>query len=70
MAMKTLALEWKPSAITVCMLHPGWVRTDMGGSNAAIGTTQSASGLLNVIDGLSIADTGCFFDQQGAVIPW
>jgi len=70
MAMKTLALEWKPSAITVCMLHPGWVRTDMGGSNAAIGTTQSASGLLNVIEGLSIADTGCFFDQQGAVIPW
>lgn len=70
MAMRTLALEWQPRGITVCMLHPGWVRTDMGGSNAALGTIQSASGLLQVIDGLTLADTGRFLDYEGRQIPW
>lgn len=70
MAMRTLALEWQPRGITVCMLHPGWVRTDMGGSDAALGTAESAEGLLTVISHLTLADTGCFFDQEGKVIPW
>ncbi len=70
MAMRTLALEWQSLGIIVCMLHPGWVRTDMGGSNAALGTTESAAGLLNVIDNLTLADSGRFLDQEGKVIPW
>lgn len=70
MAMRTLAIEWQPRGITVCALHPGWVRTDMGGSNAALDTTQSASGLLQVIDGLTLSDTGCFLDYEGKQIPW
>lgn len=70
MAMRTLALEWQTRGITVCVLHPGWVRTDMGGSNATLGTTQSAAGLLNVIDGLTLADTGRFLDYQGVELPW
>lgn len=70
MAMRTLALEWKSFGITVCMLHPGWVRTDMGGSDAALGTIESATGLLHVIDGLTLSDTGRFLDYQGIDIPW
>ncbi|MFK7853601.1 MAG: SDR family oxidoreductase [Granulosicoccus sp.] len=70
MAMRTLALEWKPRGITVCMLHPGWVRTEMGGSDAALGTIESAAGLLQVIDGLTLSDTGRFLDYQGIDIPW
>ena len=70
MAMRTLALEWRTRGITVCMLHPGWVRTDMGGSNAALGSTESAAGLLQVIDGLTLADTGCFLDYEGNDLPW
>lgn len=70
MAMRTLALEWKSRGITVCMLHPGWVRTDMGGSDAALGTIESAAGLLQVIDGLTLSDTGRFLDYQGLDIPW
>ncbi|ASJ71224.1 SDR family oxidoreductase [Granulosicoccus antarcticus] len=70
MAMRTLALEWQAKGITVCSLHPGWVQTDMGGSNAALGVVESASGLLEVIDGLSLKDTGRFLDYEGERLPW
>lgn len=70
MAMRTLALEWKPRGITVCMLHPGWVKTDMGGSNAALTVHDSATGLLEVVDGLTLKDTGCFLDYEGKNLPW
>ena len=70
MAMRTLALEWQSRGITVCMLHPGWVRTDMGGGNADLGATESAAGLLKVIDNLTFADTGRFLDQKGQTMPW
>lgn len=70
MAMLTLAREWEPRAITVCLLHPGWVRTEMGGSNAALDPSESAAGLLDVIDGLTLQDTGSFLDYAGKRIPW
>ncbi len=70
MAMRTLALEWEPRGITVCMLHPGWVKTDMGGSNAALDPSESAAGLLDVIDGLTLKDTGRFLDHAGKSMPW
>ena len=70
MAMRTLAIEWKSRGIVVCMLHPGWVRTDMGGSSASLGTEESASGLVSVIDGLSMENTGQFLDQNGQSLPW
>ena len=70
MAMRTLALEWRMRGITVCMLHPGWVRTDMGGSNAALGSTESAAGLLHVVGELTMADTGRFLDHEGNDLPW
>lgn len=70
MAMRTLALEWEPRGITVCMLHPGWVKTDMGGNNANLGVHDSAAGLLEVIDGLTLKDTGRFLDYEGKTMPW
>ncbi len=70
MAMRTLALEWQSRGIAVCMLHPGWVKTNMGGSNAALELSESAAGLLDVIDGLTLKDTGSFLDYAGRSIPW
>ena len=70
MAMRTLAEAWRERGITVCALHPGWVRTDMGGSAAALGVAESATGLLRVIEGLSIEDSGRFLDQEGDELPW
>ena len=56
--------------IVVVSIHPGWVRTDMGGSDADIGTNESVSGMLQVIDSLQLQDTGNFYDYTGKTIPW
>jgi len=70
MVVKSLAIDLKPHGITAVVFHPGWVRTDMGGSNASISTEQSVSGMRQVISGLTMADSGKFFAYDGQVIPW
>lgn len=56
--------------ISVVALHPGWVRTDMGGPNALIDVEQSVTGLRQVIAALSPEQSGTFLDFKGQVIPW
>jgi hypothetical protein len=51
-------------------LHPGWVRTEMGGNEATLPPTQSAEGLLRVIDGAALADSGKYLDWNGEPLPW
>lgn len=51
-------------------LHPGWVRTDMGGGAADLDVPTSAEGLRRVIAHLTPATHGGFFDYQGQPIPW
>ena len=52
------------------LLHPGWVRTDMGGKSAAVAVEDSVSGMRRVIAGLSQSDSGGFFGYDGGPIPW
>ncbi len=55
----------------VCVaLHPGWVRTDMGGSGADIDVATSVAGMKKVLTGLQAKDNGAFVDYQGHAIPW
>ncbi len=68
--VKSLALDLAPEGIATATLHPGWVRTDMGGPNGLIDAPESVSGMLNVIDGLSVANTGQFFSYDGSTIAW
>jgi NAD(P)-dependent dehydrogenase (short-subunit alcohol dehydrogenase family) len=56
--------------LTVVVLHPGWVRTDMGGESAPVVPTDSVAGMRKVIAGLKPADTGKFFDFTGEALPW
>ena len=56
--------------IVAVLLHPGWVRTDMGGSNALLGPEESVTGLRRVIAGLAKADSGRFYNHDGSPIPW
>ncbi|MFN7223770.1 MAG: SDR family NAD(P)-dependent oxidoreductase [Paracoccaceae bacterium] len=62
-----------PLAVVVC-LHPGTVATPLtatyAGSHPTVTPDQAAANLLTVLDGLTPADTGGFFDWQGNVIPW
>jgi len=70
MVVKSLAIDLKPSGITAVVFHPGWVKTDMGGPGALISAKQSVSGIRQVIDRLTLDDSGKFFGYDGQVIPW
>jgi NAD(P)-dependent dehydrogenase (short-subunit alcohol dehydrogenase family) len=65
-----LAVELAPHGISVGAYHPGWVRTDMGGTGADITPEESAKGLLARIDALGPATTGTVEDYQGHPIPF
>ena len=69
-ASQILALDWKEEPITVALVHPGWVRTDMGGPNADISAEESASGIRALVAGLTKADSGKFYKWNGEIHPW
>jgi NAD(P)-dependent dehydrogenase (short-subunit alcohol dehydrogenase family) len=52
------------------VLHPGWVQTDMGGTNAPTTKTESVSGMRKVIAGLTTQQSGRFYDFEGEELPW
>lgn len=70
MAVKSLSIDLKPARVTVITMHPGWVKTSMGGENAPLEIHESVEGMRNVIDGLRIEDSGKFFGYHGQEIPW
>ena len=67
---RNLAIDLKEQGIAVGAYHPGWVRTDMGGSNATVDVEDSAKGLMQRFDALSLATTGVFEDYRGEAIPF
>ena len=70
MATSLLAQALRARGIKSVALHPGWVRTDMGGDAAQLAPSDSVAGLLRVIDGLQAGDSGRFLDWQGQTLPW
>ncbi len=56
--------------VTMVALHPGWVRTDMGGPSADIDAATSVAGMIRVLDRLTPADTGRFLNYTGDPIAW
>ncbi|MFW5451903.1 MAG: SDR family oxidoreductase [Methylophagaceae bacterium] len=69
-AGKSLSIDLKPRGIAVAILHPGWVRTDMTGHDGLIDTDESASGLLQRMEELSLNKTGSFWHTNGDLLPW
>lgn len=67
---KTLSAELAPDGFICVVLHPGWVRTDMGGASATYSPQESVGGLIAVIEQLGPSDTGRFYDFKGTPIPW
>jgi NAD(P)-dependent dehydrogenase (short-subunit alcohol dehydrogenase family) len=65
-----LALELKPEGFICVVLHPGWVRTEMGGAGADIAPAESVAGIHRVLAGLTTADTGRFISFDGSSLPW
>jgi NAD(P)-dependent dehydrogenase (short-subunit alcohol dehydrogenase family) len=69
-AMKSLSIDLKDLGIEVFILHPGWVKTDMGGPNALIDAELSVSGMRRVIEGATLQHSGSFVKYDGSILPW
>lgn len=68
--MKNISHTLQEKGIAVAVVHPGWVRTDMGSQDAPLSIEQSVAGIINVIDSLGLEDTGCFKSFDGETISW
>ena len=68
--MRALATELKPQGVPVLIVHPGWVKTDMGGEGAQLTPEESAAQLLKLIDKLDLASTGRFLAWNGKELAW
>ena len=70
MMMKCMSLELAERSIIAVALHPGWVRTDMGGSEADLSIEDSLDGMMRVIDGLQPQHSGRFLAWDGSELPY
>ncbi|MDH4054534.1 MAG: SDR family oxidoreductase [Gammaproteobacteria bacterium] len=70
MFTRSLAAELREEGFTCVVLHPGWVQTDMGGSQAPVQVEESAEGLRKVIDALTPEDNGTFWTWRGETMDW
>jgi NAD(P)-dependent dehydrogenase (short-subunit alcohol dehydrogenase family) len=68
--MKSMSIDLARREIIAVPVHPGWVRTDMGGPRAEIDAATSVTGMRRVIAELSMAQSGRFLDYRGAELPW
>ncbi|GIY05750.1 hypothetical protein CDAR_506591 [Caerostris darwini] len=70
MVTKSAAMELKASNIFVMALHPGWVKTDMGGESAPLTAEASVNNMLTVLSKADESQRGCLFTNKGRRIPW
>ena len=69
-SFRELAPAWAAEGLTAIVMHPGWVRTDMGGRGASLSVEESVTGMRQVIAGLTAAEHGRFWTWDGREHPW
>lgn len=62
--------RWRELGAIAIVMHPGWVKTDMGGSGASLTVDESVTGIKRVLDDLTADDHGKFLTWDGRVHPW
>ena len=70
MAVKNIAIDLRKLGITAVALHPGWVKTRMGGAQAPLTLAESVQGQQRLLNNLTIAQSGGFFNYDGKALPW
>lgn len=68
--VKSLSIDLAADGMKCVALHPGWVKTDMGGPNAEISTRESVTKIFEILTSLTAEDNGRFIDIDGSTIPW
>lgn len=69
-AVKSLSIDLEPQGVTTLLLHPGWVKTDMGGPNATLTPERSIEGMRRQIDETKPGQRLKFVDYAGQDLPW
>ncbi len=64
------SVHLRDAGIIVVAVHPGFLKTDMGGERVSLPTNEGARGVIELVDGLTQADSGTFRQWDGAVHPW
>ena len=67
---RSFVARLRPPRPTVLSLHPGWVKTDMGGAKAPLEAPESVAGMLDIVEAARGAGGHRFLDYQGREIPW
>ncbi|MDJ0836484.1 MAG: SDR family oxidoreductase [Acidobacteriota bacterium] len=71
MMNRAMSIELREEGIISIVVNPGWVQTDMGGQKADLTPEQSVGGLIeNVLEKITIEDTGSFYQWNGTKHPW
>jgi NAD(P)-dependent dehydrogenase (short-subunit alcohol dehydrogenase family) len=70
MVVKNLSIDLAGRGISAITLHPGWVKTEMGGANAEVGVDESAAGLKLILQSAGPAQNGQFIEFNGDPISW
>ena len=70
MVTKSMAVDLKSDKILSVAIHPGWVKTDMGGPNANLTSTKSVEGIIKVLSMLKDEHNGLLIDYEGKTLPW
>lgn len=70
MIVKNMSLDLRRQGITCVALHPGWVKTRLGGNQAPLSPEESAEGLFRILSSLTEEQNGAFLDYEGRNIPW
>ena len=69
-ASRGLALELQRNGVGLLLLHPGWVRTRMGGEEAPLTPAESVAGMRAVVNRFTSQDQGRFYRYDGVEMPW
>ncbi|XP_055389512.1 C-factor [Condylostylus longicornis] len=69
-ATKSMSIDLQNDKILCVALHPGWVRTSMGGKNAPLDVETSTEGIVKTILNFNERNNGGFFQYDGQQLPW